>query len=78
MYRIRTAKTTSGARAVQVVDYFKNKREILLHLGSAKNDEELLELKKSALHWIEKNNPQQSFFPLLKKEKESSLISIDK
>ncbi len=78
MYRIRTVKTTSGAIAVQVVEYFKNKREILLHVGSAKNDEEITELKKSALHWIEKNNPQQSFFPLSKHEEKSSLISIDK
>ena len=78
MYRVRTIKTTSGATAVQVVEYFKNQREILLHLGSASSEEELLELKKSALLWIEKNNPQQSFFPLLKKETESSLISIDK
>lgn len=78
MYRIRTIKTTSGALAVQVVEYFQNKREILLHLGSAKNAEELSELKKSALQWIEKNNPQQSLFPLLKKETQSALISLDK
>jgi transposase len=83
MYRIRTVKTSSGAVALQVVEYFENKRNVLLHLGSAKNDEELLSLKKSALNWIEKNDRQKSLFPLVAKNEEeksspSSLIPIDK
>jgi hypothetical protein len=82
MYRIRTVKTTSGATAVQVVEYFKNKRKILFHVGSTKKEEELLELKKSALNWIGKNDQQKSLFPLVEKNGEekfsSSLIPIDK
>jgi hypothetical protein len=64
-----------------VVEYFENERNVLLHVGSAKNDEELLSLKKSALNWIEKNDRQKSLFPLVKKneeEKSSCLIPFDK
>lgn len=78
MYRVRTVKTSSGAVAVQVVEYFENRRVVLLHVGSANNEEEVSGLKKSALSWIEKNDRQKSLFPLVKKEAESSLISIDK
>ena len=64
MYRVRTVKTVSGA--------------ILLHVGSAKNEEELLILKESALNWIERNSQQKFLFPLVKSEPKSSLISLDK
>ena len=50
MYRVRTIKTTSGATAVQVVEYFKNQREILLHLGSASSEEELYQLLHLTIH----------------------------
>jgi len=78
MYRVRTVKTASGAVAVQVIEYFKNKRIILLHVGSAKNEEGLLALKKSALNWIDRNSQQKFLFPLAKSESKSSLISLDK
>ncbi len=78
MYRVRTVKTSSGAVAVQVVEYFKNRRTVLLHVGSANDDEGISDLKKSALSWIEKNDRQKSLFPLVKNKAESSLISIDK
>ena len=55
MYRIRTVKTSSGASAIQVVEYSNNQRTILFHAGSAVNEEELSSLKKVALGWIEKN-----------------------
>ena len=50
MYRVRTIKTTSGATAVQVVEYFKNQREILLHLDSASSEEELYQLLHLTIH----------------------------
>jgi len=78
MYRIRTVKTSSGATAVQVVEYSNNQRTILFHAGSAVNDEELSSLKKVALGWIEKNNPQRFLFPLTSKQNESSLILLEK
>ena len=46
MPRLRTVKTSSGSKAVQVVEYVNRKTVILSHIGSAKSDEELLELKK--------------------------------
>ena len=79
MYRVRTVKTSSEAVAVQVVEYFKNKRTVLLQVGSAANQEEISDLKKSALSWIGKNDRQKSLFPLAKdKAESSSLISLDK
>jgi len=39
--RIRIVKTTSNAKAVQVVCYQNNKRVILKHIGSAYSDEKL-------------------------------------
>ena len=88
MLHIRTTKTSSGSRAVQVVEYIKRKTVILTHIGSAKNSEELLELKKSAQDWIVKNDKQTSFFELFEsaggdyggrsQRKPSSLIALDK
>jgi hypothetical protein len=78
MYRIRNVKTSSGATAVQVVEYSNNQRTILFHAGSAVNEEELSSLKKVAIGWIEKNNPQRFLFPLVAKQNESSLISLEK
>jgi len=88
MLHIRTTKTSSGSTAVQVVEYIKRKTVILIHIGSAKNSEELSELKKSAQDWIVRNDKQMSFFELLegnnskylqqKPSKPSSLIALDK
>lgn len=60
--KIRTVKTGSGSIAVQVVEYFKNKRVVLRHIGSAKDDEQLVLLKDKALRWIADNDKQQSLF----------------
>jgi len=83
MFYVRTNKTPSGAISVQVVSYLKRKRIIEAHIGSAKNEEEILELKTSARSWINRANKNQlSLFPDFnsgEKEKiSSSLISIDK
>lgn len=75
--RLRTTKTSSGSTAVQVVEYVKRKMIVLTHVGSAKNEEELKGLKKSALEWIEINNKQLSLFPS-EKQNSSFLISLDK
>lgn len=78
MYRIRTVKTSSGATAVQVVEYSNNQRSILFHAGSAVNAEEISSLKEVALEWIEKNNPQKFLLPIARGKNESSLISLEK
>ena len=78
MYRIRTVKTSSGATAIQVVEYSNNQRAILFHAGSAVNAEEISSLEEVALEWIEKNNPQKFLFPIARGKNESSLISLEK
>lgn len=75
MFYIRTTKTASGATAVQVVRYQNRKMIIALHLGSARNKEELTGLKQSATLWIEKTTKQSSLFPT---EPSSHLIALDK
>ena len=45
MLRIRTVKTGSGATAVQVIYYLNRKRVIYKHIGSAKSNDELEQLK---------------------------------
>jgi transposase len=77
-YKVRTVKTASGAVAVQVVEYFNNKRKVVFHLGSASSAEDLVVLKDSALKWIDKNDPQPSLFPLSKKQDLSSVAIFDK
>jgi transposase len=51
-FKIRTTKTKSGKVAVQVINYSKRKVNVLKHVGSAKNEEETIELKKKAKSWI--------------------------
>lgn len=75
MYHIRTAKTSSGAVAVQIVRYANRKLIVIRHIGSAHNQEELSRLKKIALLWIEKESRQKPLFPL---DNSSKIVQIDK
>lgn len=76
--KIRTTKTSSGAVAVQVVNYLNGKMEVLTHIGSARNDEDIMKLKCLASDWIHsKSNSQLSFLHQLEQKKPSiSLVSI--
>lgn len=67
MYFVRTTKTASKSTAVQIVRYEQRRKIIVKHVGSAHNEEELLELKQTARDWIEKASKQQSLFPPSKK-----------
>ena len=77
--KIRTTKTSSGAVAVQVVNYSNSKMEVLAHIGSAWNKEDILKLKRMASDWVHsKSNSQLSFLSLLESKKPSaSLVSIN-
>jgi transposase len=76
---IRTTKTSSGAIAVQVVHYVRRKMEVLSHVGSAKNEGDLLSLKKIASDWIHgKNNEQMSLVPQFNEQLSSTIVQIDK
>jgi hypothetical protein len=61
--KIRVVKTASNASAVQVVRYYKNKRFIISHIGSAHNESELLDLMIAAREWIKNYSQQLSLFP---------------
>lgn len=54
---IRTVVTTSGARAVQVVQYWRGRQRVLKHLGSAHSQKELDALIVQAQAWLV--NPDQ-------------------
>ena len=61
--KVRVVKTASKAQAVQVVRYQNNKRIVLKHIGSAKNEAELKELTLQAHDWIRDFSEQLSIFP---------------
>ncbi len=63
MFRVRTARTSSGATAVQVVRYESGKMIMVKHIGSAHNQKELLALRAIAALWMEKTSKQPSLFP---------------
>ena len=60
--RVRTTKTGSLSTAVQVVRYEYGKTIVVKHIGSAKEPDEILRLKKIAFDWITNTTHQQSFF----------------
>lgn len=62
MYKIRVIKTASNASAVQVIRYENRKRIICKHIGSAHNDEQLIDLKKIAEEVIENLSKQLQLF----------------
>jgi len=60
--RIRTVRTASGARAVQIIRYAHTKRMVVKHMGSAHTEEELLLLRREAERVREQLSPQLSLF----------------
>ena len=75
MLRIRTVKTGSGATAVQVIYYLNRKRVIYKHIGSAKSDDELEQLKLVAQDFIDNYTPT---LPFNKETKFDNLLYLDK
>jgi len=61
-FKIRTVKTKSGKIAVQVINYAKRKVNVLKHLGSATNKEEVEALKKKAENWISMETNKKGLF----------------
>lgn len=61
--KIRVVKTSSKAKAVQVVRYQNNKRIVLQHIGSAHTEEALNDLKILAEECIKNSASQLSIFP---------------
>lgn len=61
--KIRVVKTSSNAKAVQVIRYHNNKRMVLRHIGSAHTEKALAELMVLAEEWIKNYSGQVSIFP---------------
>lgn len=68
MFHIRTTKTASNSIAVQVVRYKNRKLIVVKHLGSARHNDEIQNLKEAAQQWIEKETKQGSLFSAPSKE----------
>ena len=78
MFHVRTTKTSSSSIAVQVVRY-EGKRIILLkHIGSGKNQEEILKLKQIAYDYVRKLYNQPGLFDLQKKKSTDKIIQVSK
>lgn len=60
--KIRKVKTASDSIAVQVIDYTNRKRRILKHIGSAKEDADIVKLESQAIAWIQETQQQASLF----------------
>jgi hypothetical protein len=52
MYHLRRTKTSSGATAVQVVEYLNRKLIVASHIGSARTKDELWSLDFFQKRWI--------------------------
>jgi transposase len=63
MLKIREVKTSSGSIAVQVIYYYQRKRVIVKHFGSAKNPNEVQNLRLFAQEFIKSQQRQTSIFP---------------
>jgi transposase len=74
MYSVRKVKTKSGSIAVQVVRYVGHKSIVSKHIGSAKDDMELIVLRQKAQEWIEDATAQLSLFPVPKQK----LLVVDR
>lgn len=75
MLRIRTIKTGTGARAVQVIYYLNRKRVIYKHIGSAKTDSELETMLVVAQDFIDNYAPT---LPFEIETKFDNLLYLDK
>lgn len=61
-FKIRTTKTSSGKTAVQIINYIKRKVNVLKHLGSGDNKEEIEILKEQATNWIKQELNRTGLF----------------
>lgn len=61
-FKIRTTKTKTGKTAVQVINYFERRVNVLKHIGSANNETEMEILKREAQNWILNEQNKNSLF----------------
>ena len=63
MLSVRKVKTKSGSTAVQVVQYIGHKSNIIKHIGSGKDTDEVIALIQKAQEWIANQTKQLELFP---------------
>jgi len=61
-FKIRTTKTSSNKIAVQIINYHKRKVNLIKHIGSGTNEEEIAELKEQAEIWISDKISKEGLF----------------
>ncbi len=74
MIHIRTTKTGSNSTAVQVVRIVSGDTKIIKHIGSAKNNQELILLKRQAEKYLKDYTGQFDLFSTQKTGKENHII----
>lgn len=72
-YRIRTVRTASDAKAVQVIWYENNTTKIAKHIGSTKCPDRLKLLRAQAEQYIIDHEPQRSLF----EESHKQIVDFD-
>ncbi len=77
MLHVRTVKTASGSTAIQVVRYEGKRTVVVKHIGSGKNEKEVVLLRKQASGWIQDISHQRSLFGE-DFEKENRIIQLNK
>jgi len=78
MYHIRTTKTGSKAKAVQIVSYQNRKMQVHAHIGSAHDDNQYKYLQEKAQLWINTHSEQKTIFDFLPNETFKKISSIEK
>jgi len=71
-YHIRKVKTNSDSIAVQIIGYKNRKREVIKHIGSARNKAQVTILYDIASKWIAEQTKQIPLF-----EQEQSFITLE-
>ena len=76
MLKVRTTKTGSGSIAIQVVTRYRNRTQIVKHIGSAKNPEDVSSLSKLAHQYIRSTDLTKPLFEELQQVKKIHLVDV--
>lgn len=71
---IRVVPTASGSFAVQVVRYAHNRTIVVKHVGSGRQQREIVALRRLAREWIEQKSGQERLFSFPKEDSDRLLL----
>lgn len=77
MLKVRTTKTGSGSTAVQVVTRYWNRTQIVKHIGSAKDPEDVSSLLKLAHQYIRSTDLTRPLFEEFFQERKTHLVDVE-